>query len=381
MNEFAQQAAAENLRDRDLRAQENDLEGGHGSGLGGHPSGRNAAQAANKIYSFPLNLEAHEYGHMVTFFLMVDLSDKSSHLPNYGNIRVEGNLFGEGAIRDQATSGNLSSTNRAAGLVSVLDGIHGREWRPRIVRSNISISMFIPDGIQTTYEHTYNNDSSPGGLITTGALSGALPAAARKIADAYGSGADTGADAVGDGRSLTNRILSAIAAGKGSTAGQAALLTGASVMGGISDVGAIFKGILRKAFNPRIEFLYTATAPRTFQYTFKMIPRNVKEAEEIVKITKAFKIHSAPAVSSDGNILSFPNQFEIEYSSYSRKNTYLNSISTCVLNSMGVDYNTEGSMQFMRADKNGASPMTTTITLNFTETELMTANRIQSEGF
>jgi len=152
-------------------------------------------------------------------------------------------------------------------------------------------------------------------------------------------------------------------------------------MGGISDVGAIFKGILRKAFNPRIEFLYTATAPRTFQYTFKMIPRNVKEAEEIVKITKAFKIHSAPAVSSDGNILSFPNQFEIEYSSYSRKNNYLNSISTCVLNSMGVDYNTEGSMQFMRADKNGASPMTTTITLNFTETELMTANRIQSEGF
>ena len=373
MSEFAQQAAAENLRVRNL--QEDDLEGGEGSGAGGLPSGRNSAQAANKIYSFPLNLEAHEYGHMVTFFLMVDLSDKSSHLPNYGNIRVEGNET-KGAIRDQATSGNLSSTNRAAGLVSVLDGHNGREWRPRIVRSNISISMFIPDGIQTTYEHTYNNDSSPGGLITTGALSGALPAAARKIADAYGTSVEEG-----DGRSLTNKILSAIAAGKGSTAGQAALLTGSSVMGGISDVGAIFKGILRKAFNPRIEFLYTATAPRTFQYTFKMIPRNVKEAEEIVKITKAFKIHSAPAVSSDGNILSFPNQFEIEYSSYSRKNTYLNSISTCVLNSMGVDYNTEGSMQFMRADKNGASPMTTTITLNFTETELMTANRIQSEGF
>ena len=365
MSEFAQQAAAENLRDRDLRAQENDLEGGEGSGLGG--IGRQA------IYSFPLNLEAHEYGHMVTFFLMIDMSDKDSYLPNYGNIRVEqGNPSGKGAISDQATSGNLSSTNRAAGVLKTIDANFKRDWRPRIVRSNISISMFIPDGIKTSYKHDYGGES-PGGLITTGALSNALPEAARAVKAAWSS--------VEKGDAYLNKLVSSIQAGKGSTAGQAALLTGASVLGGISDVGAIFKGILRKAFNPRIEFLYTATAPRTFQYTFKMIPRNVKEAEEIVKITKAFKIHSAPAVSSDGNILSFPNQFEIEYSSYSRKNNYLNSISTCVLNSMGVDYNTEGSMQFMRADKNGASPMTTTITLNFTETELMTANRIQSEGF
>jgi hypothetical protein len=62
-----------------------------------------------------------------------------------------------------------------------------------------------------------------------------------------------------------------------------------------------------------------------------------------------------------------------------RENSYLNKISTCVLESMNVTYGGDRYKTF-DGNSNGAPPVETTITLNFKEMELITKERAQ-EGF
>ena len=138
------------------------------------------------------------------------------------------------------------------------------------------------------------------------------------------------------------------------------------------------RGILRKIYNPRLEFLYESTSPRTFTYTFTMTPSNPSESRAIDAICKLFKYESHPSLveGTNGSFLRYPSQMEIEYVSYNQTNQFLNKIATCVCSSVGVDYNTEGAFRSFRPTGGGAPPVTTTLTLGFTEIEMLTRESI-----
>ena len=112
-----------------------------------------------------------------------------------------------------------------------------------------------------------------------------------------------------------------------------------------------------------MEFLYQATAPREFQYTFKMNASNQAESSIIYEIVSAFKqwSHASIKHGSNNNILRYPGEFEIEYMSYGQPNEYLNEIANCVLTAMTVDYGTDGNFQAFRPDEFGAAPVTPTV--------------------
>tara|TARA_Y100000310_G_C19944553_1_gene474077 strand:- start:120 stop:473 length:354 start_codon:yes stop_codon:yes gene_type:complete len=117
-----------------------------------------------------------------------------------------------------------------------------------------------------------------------------------------------------------------------------------------------------------------------------MIPKSEKEANEVRNIVTAFKMNMLPETVANlddqgftGKNLKIPNTFDIKYMFVGRENQYLNKISTCVVESMNVSY---GGTRYKTFDGNedGAPPVETTITLNFTEMELITKERAQ-EGF
>jgi len=166
---------------------------------------------------------------------------------------------------------------------------------------------------------------------------------------------------------------------KGATFGTE--MFGTDVINAIGGQFGALPATLRQVVNPRIEFLYQATAPREFAYTFKMNARNQDESDDINEIVNAFKLWSHPQIKQGtrGNILRYPGEFEIEYMSYGRENDYLNKIANCVLIGVNVDYNTDGTFQTFRPNARGAAPVTVTMTLNFKEAEMLTANAI-SEG-
>ena len=150
-------------------------------------------------------------------------------------------------------------------------------------------------------------------------------------------------------------------------------------LGGLREAVEMDKGVI---FADRFELAFKGIDKRTFQYTFKMIPRSKDEADEIKKITNAFKLNMLPEFA-DGNragrSMTIPNTFDIQYMYQNAENNYLHKISTCYLESMDVSY---GGSRYKTFDGNedGAPPVETSISLNFREIELITRERAQ-EGF
>ena len=91
----------------------------------------------------------------------------------------------------------------------------------------------------------------------------------------------------------------------------------------------------------RLELAFKGINKRVFQYTFKMIPKNPQEADEIRKIVFAFKSNMLPEFvggNRAGRRLVVPNTFDISYMYVGAENDYLHKISTCVLENMNVTY-------------------------------------------
>ena len=150
-------------------------------------------------------------------------------------------------------------------------------------------------------------------------------------------------------------------------------------LGGLKEAVEMKKGVI---FADRFELAFKGIDKRKFQYEFKMIPRSKDEADEIKKIINAFKLNMLPEFA-DGNragrSMTIPNTFDIQYMYQNAENNYLHKISTCYLESMDISY---GGSRYKTFDGNedGAPPVETSISLNFSEIELITRERAL-EGF
>lgn len=159
----------------------------------------------------------------------------------------------------------------------------------------------------------------------------------------------------------------------------------------LSTVGAIpgFQG-MREAYEmssgvviaDRMELAFKGIAKRKFQFNFKMLPKNQREADEIRKIIFAFRANMLPEFvggNRAGRKLRVPNTFDISYMFNGQENQYLQKISTCVLENVSVSYGGDRFRTFTPNDE-GAPPVETNVTLNFAELELITKERV-FEGY
>ncbi len=154
-----------------------------------------------------------------------------------------------------------------------------------------------------------------------------------------------------------------------------------TLLGDADTAGAITK-VTGRASNPFTEVVFKRVNNRNFTYTFNLMARNKDEVQDIDKIIKVFKYHMHPELdnSRGGRYFKVPSEFEIFYAYNDQTNNYLNKISRCVLTNCTVDYNGDKFSTFRNFDGQGAAPTHTTLTLAFTETEIMTKNKIM-EGF
>ena len=163
---------------------------------------------------------------------------------------------------------------------------------------------------------------------------------------------------------------------------QKGLLASIGIIPGFGGAREAFEAKEGAIISDRLELAFKGINKRVFQYTFKMIPKNPQEADEIRKIVFAFKANMLPEFvggNRAGRRLVVPNTFDISYMYVGAENDYLHKISTCVLENMNVTYGGDRYKTFEgRGD--GAPPVETTITLNFKEMELITRERV-FEGF
>ncbi|MDP7367813.1 MAG: hypothetical protein QGH83_11215, partial [Candidatus Pacebacteria bacterium] len=88
-------------------------------------------------------------------------------------------------------------------------------------------------------------------------------------------------------------------------------------------------------------------------------------------------------VAGVGREMTIPSTFDIAYMYQKGPNNFLNKISTCFLKSMDVQYGGERFTAYSPTKGNfgsGPPPQRTSITLNFSELEIITKERI-AEGY
>ena len=138
----------------------------------------------------------------------------------------------------------------------------------------------------------------------------------------------------------------------------------ASIIPGVNITGTqILSRESGAILNPNMTLLMNGPSLRSFNFQFKMTPRDDREAKQVKSIIRSFKRNMAPKVS-DGNVfLETPNIFELRYKKGSDTHPFLHRFKQCALSDISVNYTGEN----VYATYNDGTPISTIMTLNFTE--------------
>ena len=380
--------AAQGIAGRALKRVAGNIRGGL---LGVAGKGSNLSDAASlsqtkystKNYSFPLDVEGPpgtgNQGHYVIFYInkQVNASLSFSDITSRGIDEVKKAASQHGFSKKLGISKNTTSKNimtipddaNASGQKQKEQDALTEKYnkistvlvkRPPTVRMDTAITLYMPPSVQVSYNANYT-DTEIGAAAAVGAQAYQDIVNNKGIGDTALSALSTLAPDVGDG--LIRKALGAID-----------MIPG---LEGAMEVVEMQRGFIK---TPRMELAFKGIPKRSFQYTFKMIPKSAEEAEEIQKIIKGFKLNMLPEMKSGtANQLTMPNTFDISYMYNGAENQYLHKISTCVLETMAVTYGGDRYKTF-EASGNGAPPVEVGITLGFKEMDLITREKA-NEGF
>jgi hypothetical protein len=227
----------------------------------------------------------------------------------------------------------------------------------RISRTTDAIALYMPDTLNFTYNQSYSDVSTFDALGKFGTLA---------------AGAASFLDNINSRGAQPNQTtnLSAFAL-------QLARDTNVFGAGNAATLGLAAFGV---ASNPGLELLYTSPSFRSFRFDFMFYPRSQREAKEVMKIIKKLKFHQAPEIASrtGGRFLIPPSEFDIEFFYNGFENPNIPKVSTCVLETIDIDYAPNGFSAYEVPGElgpvEGGTGMPTGIrmSLQFKETQIIT---------
>ena len=118
-----------------------------------------------------------------------------------------------------------------------------------------------------------------------------------------------------------------------------------------------------KILNPNMELLFNNVTLRTFRFSFKMTPRDDREATSIKSIIRSLKKNMAAKNVGTGLFLQTPNIFELQYKKGNKPHPFLNLFKPCALSDMSVNYTGEN----VYATYADGTPLSMVMTLTFKE--------------
>jgi len=185
------------------------------------------------------------------------------------------------------------------------------------------------------------------------------------------SGADLG-QATGGIAGAIEKIGNAVTDGlkKGGVAGAALdaftrtqAATAAGIIGANVTANQLLTRSTGQILNPNMELLFSGPTLRTFQFQFKLTPREAQESYQIKSIIRSFKKNMAPQTGESDAYLRTPRVFELRYRKGNTNHPFLNRFKQCALTNMSVNYTGEG----VYATYSDATPVSMVMTLDFKE--------------
>jgi hypothetical protein len=225
-----------------------------------------------------------------------------------------------------------------------------------IQRTTDTIALYMPDTLNFVYNQQYAN-MNLGGTIPAAVLTGG-----ESIVDAINNNPNAAGAATADAVKNLSPFILSLAANRAGNIGQ-----------------VFFAAAAQMVQNPMLEILYSSPAFRTFRFDFMFYPRDEKEALEVQKILNRLQFHQAPEINTDSNgfFLVPPSEFDIQFYYNGKENPNIPKISTCVLETIDVDYAPNGFSAYEVMGENvpgvgrTGMPVAIRLSLQFKETEYL----------
>jgi hypothetical protein len=152
-------------------------------------------------------------------------------------------------------------------------------------------------------------------------------------------------------------------------------------IGALGDIEGLVSSGLGVAVNPYTVQLFRNMGFRTFTFSYVFLPKNEAEYRQVQDIVKTFKTYMHPTKKANGIFLGYPGEFEIQYFYKGIPNEHLFKISGCALTDLKVEYGGGEFITFQPTGTlSGGAPAEITLSLSFTELEVLTEDRIR-EGY
>ena len=334
------------------------------------------------IHQYPEDLGNNDFGHYILFHIFERNTSKYISPTKSATARAVNTVSGfftgnspgqadpeEGLSRSSKVSGRpikeelkLSASERSGFSTS-----YNLRQAGKFVQSKDTIALYMPPNIEANYKFNYKNSDTgiAGTLMQT-------------------------AGVIGEGQSLTDYIssqantanLNTVASSIGEIMGAKGALKITSFLGAGDPVGQLNK-MINEAPNPALEAIFSNVDFRTFSYNFRFTPRSENEVRIVDDIVRLFKFHASPERmfgEKVGRHLRMPSEFDIFYMYQGTQNTWFPMIHSCVCTGVDVKYGPSGEQQNFRPIDGSPPPTETNMTLQFTETEIVTKELVK-EGF
>jgi hypothetical protein len=156
--------------------------------------------------------------------------------------------------------------------------------------------------------------------------------------------------------------------------------------GGVS-VDDILSGTRGVILNPNAELMFDKAEMRTFSLSFKMVPRNAREAETVKGIITTFKKASLPSFGGEGalgftgakstNFIGVPNIIDINFMKGNELNKHVSQYKPCALTTVKINYTPDGTYNTTR----DGAPVAISLDLSFAELKVLYRQEINSQGW
>jgi hypothetical protein len=360
------------------------------------------------VHRYPQDIATPQHPHYVMFYISKRNSDIGA-----GENRAGGNLkidvsrqnnpatkslspgqltalltasaaFGGAAIADSAAQVLPGAVEGAAKTAAVIaaGGIGAKyagdsiitSSRDRVLLKDV-IALYVNDKPSTSYKANWQ-DADVGMIANApevvSGFTNAITSGAKALGNAVSGDISAAGSAMDAAMSSLSNAFNTI--GKGAAA--FALKNGPN-LGGLGDVSALVSSTTGTVANPYTAQLFKSMGFRTFSFNYTFLPKNATEYDSAQKIIKLFKKYMHPSLGANAFIMGYPAEFSMAYYYRDQENDHLFRISSCALTDMKVEYGGNDFITFK--DTNGA-PAEISMQLQFTELELLTADRIE-EGY
>ena len=249
-----------------------------------------------------------------------------------------------GATAVGAALGAPAATGAVAGLATIGVGV-AATMAPDAKRSQkrlkTAIALHIPNQLSVRYGVQWSEED-------TMALA-AVNAGGTEILKAVSG--DKKSDVTGTGAAIIANI---------------ALSKGPNAAGNSAALGL--------ASNPKKEQVFKGVDFRTFSFDYQFFPRDLDEANNVMRIIEEFKYHMHPEFKDNNNfVYIYPSEFDIMYFVNGKENRKLHRHTSCVLTDININYTPNG----MFTTFSNGMPTQINMTLNFRELALLTKDKIK----